>query len=306
MKEITPNYYSKFSCIADKCKHNCCIGWEIDIDDKTLAFYNSLNTSLGEKIRNNIEGEEPHFVLCENDRCPFLNSNNLCDIITEHGDEGLCDICKLHPRFCNYYDDFVETGLGLCCEEAARIILTQTEKFSVELTEDIKLTEQENEHFEIRNVIFGVLQDRSKSIKKRYVTLSEMFGFKFEYSLEELCNMYLSFERLDEAWTDELRNLMHFDFDGSIFDDDKLSIPFEQLSVYFIFRHLADALEYADYSERVQFALVSCYIIGALWEYHKHELTEEKMADIARMYSSEIEYSEDNADALLCCFGNSI
>ena len=36
MKIYVPDYYSEFSCIADKCSDNCCIGWEIDIDENSL------------------------------------------------------------------------------------------------------------------------------------------------------------------------------------------------------------------------------------------------------------------------------
>ena len=36
---LVPNYYKDFLCIADKCRHSCCIGWEIDIDEETLEFY---------------------------------------------------------------------------------------------------------------------------------------------------------------------------------------------------------------------------------------------------------------------------
>ena len=32
MRIIAPDYYREFHCIADKCRHSCCIGWEIDID----------------------------------------------------------------------------------------------------------------------------------------------------------------------------------------------------------------------------------------------------------------------------------
>ena len=46
MKEVFPNYYKKFKCIADKCKHNCCIGWEIDIDNDTLEFYFNNGTEI--------------------------------------------------------------------------------------------------------------------------------------------------------------------------------------------------------------------------------------------------------------------
>ena len=37
MDIFAPSYYKKFKCIADKCHHNCCIGWEIDIDDEALG-----------------------------------------------------------------------------------------------------------------------------------------------------------------------------------------------------------------------------------------------------------------------------
>ena len=40
MKYYLPDYYEEFKCIAQKCKHSCCVGWEIDIDDDTLAYYN--------------------------------------------------------------------------------------------------------------------------------------------------------------------------------------------------------------------------------------------------------------------------
>ena len=137
MLEVVPNYYNKFKCIAERCKHNCCIGWEIDIDYETMQIYNSLDGELGEKIRNNIEGDIPHFVLQEGDSCPFLNKNGLCDIICEYGEDALCDICYLHPRFRNFYLSFEEIGLGLCCEEAARIILSEEEIFSISYPENI-------------------------------------------------------------------------------------------------------------------------------------------------------------------------
>ena len=30
---VYPDYYPEFRCSASACKHNCCIGWEIDIDE---------------------------------------------------------------------------------------------------------------------------------------------------------------------------------------------------------------------------------------------------------------------------------
>ena len=42
MKLYAPKYYKNFKCIADKCDHSCCIGWEIDIDSAAYAKYKEL------------------------------------------------------------------------------------------------------------------------------------------------------------------------------------------------------------------------------------------------------------------------
>ena len=129
MNILIPDYYNGFKCIADRCLHNCCIGWEIDIDEDTLCLYGDISGEFGKRLKGNISDDEyPHFILREHGRCPFLNEKGLCDIITERGDGALCDICADHPRYRNYFDDRLEMGLGLCCEEAARIILSNKNK----------------------------------------------------------------------------------------------------------------------------------------------------------------------------------
>ena len=75
-------------------------------------------------------------------------------------------------------------------------------------------------------------------------------------------------------------------------------ILFEQLAVYFIFRHLNKALSDGDYKSKVRFALMSCYLIGAVCSLNKCRNIE-NIFDIVRMYSAEIEYSEENTDILL-------
>ena len=78
-----PDYYSLFRCIAGRCRHNCCIGWEIDVDGDSLAAYDQIGGEMGERLHKCIDrsGEMPHFILGEQERCPFLNGKNLCDLI---------------------------------------------------------------------------------------------------------------------------------------------------------------------------------------------------------------------------------
>ena len=124
MKLFAPKYYKAFRCIADKCSHSCCIGWEIDVDIDTLARYEGLGEGYGDVIKKSIDREDtPHFRLGENERCPHLDECGLCRIISELGEEYLCDICREHPRFYNY-TKVAEVGVGMSCPEAARLILS--------------------------------------------------------------------------------------------------------------------------------------------------------------------------------------
>ncbi len=281
MTEVFPNYYGKFKCIADKCKHSCCIGWEIDIDDDTMELYNSLDGEFARKIRANIEGDVPHFILKDDDRCPFLNKDGLCDIICELGDGAICDICYLHPRFSNFYEDFTETGLGLCCEDAVRTILTEQEKFFIPLPAGIK----NKEFFAERSAVFDILQNRNVTVLERFKTLAGKYGVNFEFSNEKLYDLYMSLERLDKSWEKELLKLKNAN-GTTIFERTDLQILFEQLACYFIFRHFKNG---------VGFALVSCWVLGAIFSSCE---SIETMLDVVRMYCCEIEYSQENTEKL--------
>ena len=282
MKEIFPSYYSSFRCIADKCKHSCCIGWEIDIDNETMALYNSLDGDIGEKIRENIEGDIPHFILKDDERCPFLSERGLCDIICELGEGALCDICYLHPRFSNVYQDFMETGLGLSCEEAARVILTEEEKFFIPLPESAK----NDPFFKEREEVFGILQNRSAPFSDRLKRLAERYDVRLDFSGEELYEMFSSLERLDGAWEMALEKLGRSK-SPSIFEREDMQVFFEQLSCYFVFRH---------FNKGGGLPILSVVTIGAICS--ECEIPEE-MLEVVRMYSSEIEYSEENTDKLI-------
>lgn len=127
---IAPDYYKEFHCLAGECRHSCCEGWEIDIDEETLNKYEKM-PGIAEHISR--EGV-PHFIL-KGSRCPFLKEDNLCELICSYGEDILCQICRDHPRFRNFWTGRVEIGLGLACEEAARIILGRKEPMKLVVLE---------------------------------------------------------------------------------------------------------------------------------------------------------------------------
>ena len=136
-----PSYYKTFQCIADKCEHSCCIGWEIDIDEDSYDYYMGIEGAFGERLKEQTvtEDEEHSFVLRKNGWCPFLDQNKLCDIYSELGEEALCEVCTEYPRFVVEYGDVREKSLSVSCEEVGRIIFSDEGKMSYE---DIELPDR--------------------------------------------------------------------------------------------------------------------------------------------------------------------
>ncbi|WP_296826211.1 flagellin lysine-N-methylase [uncultured Megasphaera sp.] len=129
---IIPYFYTDFRCKAGDCRHTCCRGWEIDIDEDTAAYYHELQGPLGEAIRSHIEkGDDAwHFILTKDEACPFLRTDGLCRLIREGGEDLLCQICRLHPRFFEVVTDKDGRerelgGVGLACEAACELLLKE-------------------------------------------------------------------------------------------------------------------------------------------------------------------------------------
>ena len=92
MKLYAPEYYSDFVCIADKCRHSCCIGWEIDVDPLSMEKYSAIVHPYGQTVRDSIDinSDTPHFITDDEDRCPHLDSHGLCRMILNLGEDSLC------------------------------------------------------------------------------------------------------------------------------------------------------------------------------------------------------------------------
>lgn len=300
MNTYAPDYYKKFKCTADKCRHTCCIGWEIDIDKKTLDYYKSVQGPMGSRLKENISsGREPHFVLGKGDRCPFLNQDNLCDIYTELGQEHLCQICSDHPRFRNFFENRVEIGLGMCCEAAAKLILENQDKVRVALCEGSE-TEDDDVFFNMRQKAFEIVQNREVSMDKRITKLRGDFDVKIpERTFGEWIDFYLTLENLEPVWKELLEKAQNTDFTRiSDFNCAHMQIALEQLLVYFIYRHTADAVYENNMNVRLAFALLSYEMVKYITLIYG-DVCIESMAEVARMYSAEIEYSAENTDELL-------
>ncbi len=309
MLSVYPDYYPRFKCISSACRHNCCIGWEIDIDPDTMAKYAGLGGEMGARLSKSIDrdGDTPHFILAENERCPFLNDDNLCDLILFGGEGMLCRICADHPRFRNELGDRVEIGLGLCCEAAARLILGRTEAMHLV----VRGTQGEPDDYAaaliaLRDRLLDAAQDRRISLDARMDAILNLCAARLpKRTWRQWAEFYMTLERLDPRWTEVLEQLRDdIDrVDTAAFDEYMAGREheYEQLLTYYIYRHFAAAYDDGDIVSKAAFAVLSTrflYTLGACHFAVKGSFTFEDQVEYARMYSSEVEYSQENLDAM--------
>ena len=306
MLSIYPDYYSSFRCIADKCRHTCCAGWEIDIDEESLIRFRETEGVMGERLRQCIsEGEEPHFILEEGERCPFLNGENLCDLILYAGEDFLCQICTDHPRFRTFLPCRTEIGLGLCCEAAGKLILGKEKPMTPIAEGEPGCAEDEEAYLlALREEVFALVWDRSLPLWERMEKILSRCGSAGETDPMKWVDFYLGLERLDESWTDTLQELKTV---GNDRDEESFlrymkgrEREYENLLEYFLYRHFLVAYDDGDAAGKAAFAVLSVRIILALGAVHfgKHgSFPFEEQVELARRYSSEIEYSQENLDA---------
>ncbi|MBO5715405.1 MAG: flagellin lysine-N-methylase [Clostridia bacterium] len=290
MKLLAPKYYLDFSCIADKCKHSCCIGWEIDIDEKTMKKYSSLEGEYSENIRNSIEmGETPHFKLAQNERCPHLNEKGLCKIILNCGENCLCDICREHPRFYNFTNAGKEVGIGLSCEEACRIIINSNSYDQMmEIGEcDGEIEKCEFDAIAERERIYGILKDINLTFEGKL----EMIYDYYDIYLNEF-PFYKIIDSL-EYLNEDHKKL--FSITSKYFINFDMAKQLERILAYFIYRHCSEACDYDDFYASLCFSLVCTSIISSI-------SLPDTLAECARIVSEEIEYSEKNTDIIKSLF----
>ena len=293
MKLYAPKYYKRFRCIADRCEHSCCIGWEIDVDAETLEKYKRLKDGYGTVIADSISMEDtPHFRLADHDRCPHLNGQGLCNIILQVGEDYLCDICREHPRFYNY-TAVAEVGLGMSCAEAARLILDSPDYGEMEelgqvdaVADDVAFDGRAG-----RDELYAALRDPSREYEETLARISRGYSIRVGE---------------DARWREVLGSLEYLNADHkALFLQYSAALRprgmedyLKRFLAYLIYRHCTEAFDEEDFAVRLAFCLF-CERLLASMICAEGAASLREVAALASMLSEEIEYSDENTAALM-------
>lgn len=330
---IRPWFYDDFVCIADRCTDNCCAGWEIDIDEPAMERFRKVPGEFGERLRSAVHERDGQrcFALAAGDRCSLLREDGLCELILHCGDEILCDICALHPRFFNNSGEVSEGGLGLCCEEVCRLLYSSPEPFRLVMDEaDLAAMSSDDEvtasFRRERDELFGILRDRSLGFFDRLARCAE-FAWNIQQQIEggtpamlpqewtsitgsedivRLLDTLAAMESINDEWTQLLERLIQRREEliaaVPVFLAEFPDWRYEHIAAYGIFRHYTGSLEDSAAYARVMLACCSALtvlLMDCMKWLDKGSLTEWDMILDLKLYSKQVEYSQENTDSFL-------
>lgn len=263
-----PDYCHAFRCKGAECVHTCCAGWVIGIDADSLKRFEK-DPEVSGKIKDGC------FVLRADGRCPFLRDDNLCEMIITHGEDYLCDICREHPRFYNEFNDHTEAGIGLVCEEACRLVLGADH--------DFELVSDDSKKMELPDYVKAVFA-KDRPLTERLHDISA--GKRAASAIR--AGIFDGMEVLDAKWSTLLKKIL--DEPVSEADEDAVinanERKFANFAAYLLYR----------YKGAGRFAAEACYLLADLVAKGCG------LAEVARVFSCEVEYSDINIDEALETF----
>ena len=112
MLHVYPPFYKDFHCTASACPDNCCVGWEVVVDDAAAGFYNRLPGPLGDALRQSmtIDRDGDRIIAMTGGHCPFWTEDHLCRLELELGPEAPCATCRKFPRLADRNETCAQTS----------------------------------------------------------------------------------------------------------------------------------------------------------------------------------------------------
>ena len=201
---LIPDYYSKFTCIADRCPITCCQEWKIGVDADTNRKWKKLPApeTVPEQKKNlsayTIKKDGQRVIGLDNDhRCPFLNSEKLCHLVVAYGDKVLSETCTTFPREEHRFPTHTEKMLMPCCPAVIDLWNKQKSLHFPNVSDALSDTDATGTSalFLLREKLLILLDDSSRTIEEE---LLESF-----YILQELYqHQPLTKELLEDYFSD--------------------------------------------------------------------------------------------------------
>ena len=171
---FVPEYIQDFKCIGKDCIDSCCVGWKINIDKATYKKYkNSTNKEIKLISQKSLVKDDSKSninygkLVNENNRCPFLTKEKLCNAFKLMGQKSLSIACSTYPREITIFDKIGFISGSLSCPEIARLCLGK---------QNLKIKKLKNKLPNIFNSHNVLLKTKNKLPNKNLKFIQEAFS----------------------------------------------------------------------------------------------------------------------------------
>lgn len=299
------------------------------MDEESFQRYQRLSGPFGETLRSSIFTEPDgshHYILTSDGRCPHLRPDGLCSLILELGEESLCEICANHPRFFQRFGDVEEQGVGIACEEAARLLFTDPNPLTlVEEGHDEGTPFEEEALYRLlldwRAECLAAAADGELSIYERLGEVlslgkqadNALWGAQWDTVPPEVVpghallwlDHLTELESVDEEWTGALEDAFAAAEYPELLEEfalDAETRQYDRLLTYYLFRFAlesvwdANAKRWADF---IVFAVLTVELLDfGRWLKNGCRFSSQDRQDIARIFAKEFEYDSELAEKL--------
>ena len=259
MQIYTPDYYKKFTCIADKCPTTCCQEWKIAVDDDTYDRWCHIQPPQNMELKHaalseyTYDRDGQHIIaLTDHKKCPFLLESKLCRLVLAHGDSILSETCTMFPRENHDFSSHREASLMPGCPAVLDLWQAEPHIHFPDVASPSSDHDTETLLFQIRNQILHLIQNTDN---RPELALMECF-----YILSELPEQHqLSEALLDDYFSPEtlmqLSDAIHqmdFSLEDMLYECNELlqdlSVNYEKEGLYthFLTPLLSFATEISD------------------------------------------------------------
>ena len=122
-KYRTLKCFASFQCLKDKCEQNCCGGWKINVDEKTIQKWKERAPHLLDLVEEDkSEGEDCWKMKRPEGHCMALR-DGFCGVQQDYGVDMLPDLCGYFPHQYKDFGEYTYGSIALSCPATAKAIL---------------------------------------------------------------------------------------------------------------------------------------------------------------------------------------
>ena len=183
---LEPDYFEDFRCKCGECRSCCCDGWDIAVSQE--EYFRLIGMECSDELHHRLEcafrvPEKPapgHFRLISSNwlgECPMRDSDGLCMLQKECGEEALPEVCRVYPRSLRKEGELLQACCSNGCEAVVETLMAKDRlrfRFAQLRVRPELVEEADVNMLMLGRLCMECLQDRSRPLRVRIAELRHM------------------------------------------------------------------------------------------------------------------------------------